>query len=324
MDVSPYVTNFLLTLIPHDDKYGRLVFKLPTDSYPLLTKKPHTGSTIAKVGSTIAKVVSCVGASVKLPVGSCHRITKMHTWGGYDLYKLCENLYAGFESLEQQVDSTIEATENAIRDYDKSKVEQLLENNPTIATKPYGLNKTTLLSWTLDLLSTQVEANAPHKKIRDTHYAIVALLSSGANVEDKGENGETALHRAAKEGLPIAAYLIAKGAQTSELDNNGLTPLEHVLERKRKRADFPGCSYWYVEKVLKGEFKPRSLESIMGMLIHGGCVPDYQARLPINAITDPALLSLARTMGGLEVDTHVEEASHVENNNKRRKLTHKA
>jgi len=244
---------------------------------------------------------------------------KMRTWAGYDLYKIENpNLYAGFESLEQQVDPTIEEAENVIRNYDEPTLKQLLKNNRTIATESYGLNKTTLLSWALDLLSTQVEANASHKKIRHTHYAIIALLSSGANVNAKGENGKTPLHLAAEYGLPIAAYLIAKGAQTSELDNNGLTPFEHVLKGKQKRADVPGRSYWYAEKVLKGEFKLCSLESIMGMLIRGGCVPDYQARLSMDAVPDPALWSLARTMGGLEVDSHVEEALHKD---KKRKLS---
>lgn len=146
------------------------------------------------------------------------------------------------------------------------------------------------------------------------------MLSSGANVNAKGENGKTPLHLAAEYGLPIAAYLIAKGAQTSELDNNGLTPFEHVLEEKQKRADVTGRFYWYVEKVLKGEFKLCSFERVMAMLINGGCAPYPQARLSMDAVSDPALQSLARAIGWLEVDSHVEEASHVGHKNKRRKF----
>ena len=57
------------------------------------------------------------------------------------------------------------------------------------------------------------------------------LISFGANVNEKNENGETALHRAVLfENSEIAAIIIEHGADKGIRNNDGLTPLEYARE----------------------------------------------------------------------------------------------
>jgi ankyrin repeat protein/truncated hemoglobin YjbI len=68
-------------------------------------------------------------------------------------------------------------------------------------------------------------------------HRVMVLLDYGANVEDRGRFGLTALHYAVRGGkLPLIKLLLERGAKADALDENGLTPLLH-LSKTRSKAD---------------------------------------------------------------------------------------
>jgi ankyrin repeat protein len=62
------------------------------------------------------------------------------------------------------------------------------------------------------------------------------LLSHKADVNVKGSNGETPLHRAAFFNKDIVELLLAKGAKVNAKDNNGSTPLHVAAKRGHKEV----------------------------------------------------------------------------------------
>jgi ankyrin repeat protein len=68
-------------------------------------------------------------------------------------------------------------------------------------------------------------------------HRVTVLLDYGANLDDRGRYGLTALHYAVRGGkLPLIKLLLERGAQVNALDEYGLTPLLH-LSKTRSKAD---------------------------------------------------------------------------------------
>jgi len=66
-------------------------------------------------------------------------------------------------------------------------------------------------------------------------------LSSGANVNQKNDLGQTPLHSAIEYGYKkIAELLIAKGADINSRDIKGSTPLDYAVDRKEMSEAFSG------------------------------------------------------------------------------------
>jgi ankyrin repeat protein len=58
------------------------------------------------------------------------------------------------------------------------------------------------------------------------------LVAAGLNVNEKNNNGESPLHRAAMTGIPeLIEFLIQRGASVNARDNWGGTPLKYVGNR---------------------------------------------------------------------------------------------
>jgi ankyrin repeat protein/truncated hemoglobin YjbI len=68
-------------------------------------------------------------------------------------------------------------------------------------------------------------------------HRVKVLLDYGANLDDRGRYGLTALHYAVRGGkLPLIQLLLERGAEVNALDEAGLTPLLH-LSKTRSKAD---------------------------------------------------------------------------------------
>ena len=68
-------------------------------------------------------------------------------------------------------------------------------------------------------------------------HRVKVLLDYGANLDDRGRYGLTALHYAVRGGkLPLIQLLLERGAKPDVLDDDGLTPLLH-LSLTRSKAD---------------------------------------------------------------------------------------
>ena len=68
-------------------------------------------------------------------------------------------------------------------------------------------------------------------------HRVTVLLDYGANLNDRGRYGMTALHYAVRGGkLPLIQLLLNRGAQVDALDESALTPLLH-LSKTRSKAD---------------------------------------------------------------------------------------
>lgn len=77
--------------------------------------------------------------------------------------------------------------------------------------------------------------SALHTAVWEGHIAIVRLLlTRGANVNAKNKKGETPLHWAAEKGLlDIASLLLEKGAALNAKDEDDQTPLHYAAEKGR-------------------------------------------------------------------------------------------
>lgn len=68
-------------------------------------------------------------------------------------------------------------------------------------------------------------------------HRVTMLLNYGANLDDSGREGLTALHYAVRGGkLPLIKLLLQRGAKPDAMDDYGLTPLLH-LAKTRSKAD---------------------------------------------------------------------------------------
>jgi ankyrin repeat protein len=71
-------------------------------------------------------------------------------------------------------------------------------------------------------------------------HRVTVLLNYGANIDDRGRYGLTALHYAARGGkLPLIKLLLERGAEADALDTSGLTPLAHLLKTRSKADPIP-------------------------------------------------------------------------------------
>ena len=71
-------------------------------------------------------------------------------------------------------------------------------------------------------------------------HRVRVLLDYGANLDDRGRYGLTALHYAVRGGkLPLIKLLLERGAQANALDDDGLTPLLHLSKTRSKVDPIP-------------------------------------------------------------------------------------
>jgi ankyrin repeat protein/truncated hemoglobin YjbI len=71
-------------------------------------------------------------------------------------------------------------------------------------------------------------------------HRVTVLLDYGANLDDRGRYGLTALHYAVRGGkLPLIKLLLERGADASALDEDGLTPLLHLAKTRSKADPIP-------------------------------------------------------------------------------------
>src|SRR5262249_50989759 len=71
-------------------------------------------------------------------------------------------------------------------------------------------------------------------------HRVRVLLDYGASVHDRGRYGLTALHYAVRGGkLPLIKLLLECGARADALDEDGLTPLLHLLKSPSKAGQVP-------------------------------------------------------------------------------------
>jgi ankyrin repeat protein/truncated hemoglobin YjbI len=71
-------------------------------------------------------------------------------------------------------------------------------------------------------------------------HRVKVLLDYGASLDDRGRYGLTALHYAVRGGkLPLIKLLLARGANASALDGDGLTPLLHLAKTRSKADPIP-------------------------------------------------------------------------------------
>lgn len=72
---------------------------------------------------------------------------------------------------------------------------------------------------------------------RNELHRVSVLIDYGANPDDRGRYGLTALHYAVRGGkLPLIQLLLERGASVEAQDDGGLTPLVH-LSKTRSKAD---------------------------------------------------------------------------------------
>src|SRR5207244_6504791 len=71
-------------------------------------------------------------------------------------------------------------------------------------------------------------------------HRVTVLLDYGANLDDRGRYGLTALHYAVRGGkLPLIQLLLERGADVNALDLEGLTPLLHLAKTRSKADPIP-------------------------------------------------------------------------------------
>jgi ankyrin repeat protein/truncated hemoglobin YjbI len=71
-------------------------------------------------------------------------------------------------------------------------------------------------------------------------HRVTVLLDYGANLDDRGRFGLTALHYAVRSGkLPLINLLLKRGARIDALDEEGLTPLLHLAKTRSKADPIP-------------------------------------------------------------------------------------
>lgn len=101
---------------------------------------------------------------------------------------------------------------HAIEDGDLNAVQRIVAEYPEIVNQP---------------MSPEIPEHPLHYAIWQGKPAIVGfLLERNADVNSRGENGETPLHYAAKHGYPeIAKILIERGADVNAENDGGFTPL---------------------------------------------------------------------------------------------------
>jgi ankyrin repeat protein/truncated hemoglobin YjbI len=77
---------------------------------------------------------------------------------------------------------------------------------------------------------------------RNELHRVGVLLAYGADVNDRGREGLTALHYAVRSGkLPLIRLLLDRGADVNARDPDGLTPFHH-LAKTRAKIDHPAVA----------------------------------------------------------------------------------
>ena len=72
-------------------------------------------------------------------------------------------------------------------------------------------------------------------------HRVTVLLDYGASLDDRGRYGLTALHYAVRGGkLPLIQLLLDRGAEANALDEDGVTPLLHLVEDTLQGRSDPG------------------------------------------------------------------------------------
>ncbi len=130
------------------------------------------------------------------------------------VYYLLDNNIANIEDKDEDGQTVLHIA--AI--YNNEKIEYLIG-------KGADLNTTDNSGYTPLILAAKTYSYGMTEVVK-------TLLNHNADIEAKDLNGMTALHWAAKEGLPdVVVLLVEKKANTEAIDNNGKTPLDLTVDR---------------------------------------------------------------------------------------------